>query len=159
MRWLWNRITAYFFRRRRQTFRFFDGQRWRRGDPFRIWRALENHDRLDMESMHQDVDAGVEPACTIAMEAICEVFEVERYNSETGRGMLDWELSNMLAMFIYYISDLKKKQSPGSMPSSPTGSECSTSPEPPEKTGNSSADSYSTPREQKSEPAIEPSAP
>jgi hypothetical protein len=154
-----NFLTASRRLRQRGLFRFWDGRRWRYADPFKCWREINNHEKLNMESMADDIDAGNEPETSIALNAVCEVFGVERWSDKTRRGLTDSELLNLLADFQEFLELLKKSGSPG-----PTSSEVSatfqssTSPELPDEATKPLSDSGSAPSESNSASPTEPSA-
>jgi hypothetical protein len=97
---------------------YWDGQTTRRGDPFRLQRDLNNHATMNMAEMSPDVDAGKEPATTIMVEAIAEVFGVKRWDGTAG--LTDWEILNLLAKLDDYLLALKKNTSLGLTSSPPT---------------------------------------
>lgn len=124
-------IRAWFTERnatsRRSLFRYWDGGKWRAGDPFAIWRALANHPKLDLDTMAPMADAGKEPETTILIEAFCEVFDVQRWDEKAQTGLTDWEIMNLLVELQTYFSNLKKNTSPGPTSPAPTDSESSMS--------------------------------
>lgn len=145
MQWLRNLLDRR--QRRRGLFRYHDGRRWRYGDPFLIWRRLQNHEKCNLETMAPELDEGKEPESTIVLEAIAEVFGVQRWNDETCTGLIDWELVALLSQLDEFLEGLKKNINPGPISSPPMESESSISPVPPGDPMNSSSDSGSVPIE------------
>ncbi len=131
----------------RGLFRYHDGRRWRHGDPFLIWRRLHNHPKCNLETMAPELDEGKEPGATIVLDAICQVFDVQRWDDHGKSGLIDWELIGLLAQLDAFLDDLKKNTSPGPISSEPTESESSISPAPPDEVTSSSSDSGSVPIE------------
>ncbi len=140
--WFTNWLTRRIVHRRRQIFRYFDGRCWRMGDPFRLWRALESHETFNLDTMHEAIDDGIEPECSIGLAAIQEVFQIAPYDGRNG--LQDWELGDLLARFLEYISDVKKKPAPGLTSPAATDPESSTDPMDRSETTSCSSDSSST---------------
>lgn len=128
----------------RGLFRYHDGERWRYADPFATWRSIINHSRFSIETMALEVDRGGEPETTICIEAMCEVFGVERWDKATNRGLTDWQILSLLDQFDRYLTSVKKNSSTGPTSSAPTDSDSSPVQVPPEPTTNSSSDFTST---------------
>jgi len=132
------------FRERRRLgqrglFRYHDGQRTRWGDPFLLWRALINHEKLDLASMGELADTGQEPATTIVVEACCEVFGVKRWSDATQAGLTDWEVLDLLDQLDKYLQGLKKNSNRTLISSEPTAEPPSTSAASPAETTSSSS--------------------
>lgn len=106
--------------RQRELFEYWDGEKLRRGDPFRLWRALNNHSKMNLENAPL-VDKGEEPETTIFVKAIAEVFNVKRWDGESG--LTDWEMLRLLFDFSDFNIALKKNTSPMPISSPPTDSE------------------------------------
>jgi len=129
-----------FWRRRRQRkavqaralFSYWDGTRWRYTDPFLAWRRLDNHKTLSLDAMAPLADAGKEPETTIMVEALCEVFDVRRWDEATTTGLTDWQVLNLLVELEGYFEGLKKSINPGPTSPEPTDSASSTPPEDPD---------------------------
>lgn len=111
--------------RERYLLRFWDGQRWRYGDPFAIWRALANHPEANLETMLELADAGQEPETTIVVGAICEAFGVRRWDGR--RGLTDWQVLELPALLVELFETVKKNISPGSNSAESTDSGSATS--------------------------------
>lgn len=135
------------FRRRgnRLLFRYHDGRRWRRADPFRCYRALKFHERFNLDTHPSLVDEGVEPETSIAIEAIAEVFHLQRWTADNEVGLTDWEVLSVFSDFFYYLESLKKSTGSGLTFTQPTAESSSSSPPPPDLTTNVSSPSTSTP--------------
>lgn len=145
MQWLRNFLDRRLHRR--GLFRYHDGRHWRYGDPFLMWRRLHNHSKCNLETMAPELDDGNEPEASIVLDAICEVFGVQRWDEESKTGLIDWELIGLLAQLNGFLNDLKKNTSPGQILSEPMDSESSISPAPPAEATNSSSDSGNVPIE------------
>lgn len=117
---IFGRLAARRQTRQRELFEYWDGSTIRRGDPFRLWRALKNHQKMNMDDAPL-IDAGQEPETTIFVEAIAEVFGVQRWDGK--KGLIDWEILNLLFDLSDYNIALKKNISPMPISSPPTGSE------------------------------------
>jgi len=140
-----NFLTASRRLRQRGLFRFWDGARWRYADPFKAWREICNHEKLNLEDMAEAIDKGDEPETSIALEVVCQVFGVERWSQQTHRGLTDSELLNLLGDFQEFLEALKKNGNPGPISSPPTASESSTGPAVPDAaTSFSSAFGYAS---------------
>ena len=135
-------------KKRRSLFRYWNGKREVYGDPFSIWRQILNHPKFNAETMAFLVDEGSEPETTICVEAMCEIFGVQRWDAETQTGLTDMEIIMLLDGFDNYLSTVKKNSSLGATSSPATASESSTSTEPQTEATNSSADATSTSSEQ-----------
>lgn len=132
----------------RGLFRYHDGQRIRWGDPFALWRGLVNHPEMNLETMAPLVDEGQEPETSIVLNATAEVFGVQRWDSQAGAGLTDWEILGLLTALQEYLAALKKNTSPGRTSAEPTGPPpCSDFPGPPSQATSASSDSGSTPSE------------
>lgn len=115
LRW-WRR---WRLRRTGQVYRYFDGLRWRDGDPLTLWRALVGHpDNIPL--LAPAYDEGKEPDASRFIDAICTVFGLTRFDGATGRGLLESEILGVLTGFHAYLEDLKKKLDPGSTSASLT---------------------------------------
>lgn len=133
---------------RRSLFRYWNGERDVYGDPFYIWRQILNHPKFNAETMAFLVDEGSEPETTICVEAMCEIFGVQRWDSDTQSGLTDMEIIMLLDSFDAYLSGVKKNSSTGATSSPPTDSESSTSTEAPKEATSSSSGANSTSSEQ-----------
>lgn len=111
MRWFFDLVTAIFRRRRQRRMdllRYWDGTGWRYGDPFLLYRKLWSHPELNIEAQAPLVDAGQEPETTIFVTALAEIFGVERWDPDTGRGLTDWEVLDCFQQLNEYMVALKK---------------------------------------------------
>jgi hypothetical protein len=127
----------------RGLFRYWDGSRFRYGDPAVIWRSLLNHPRMNLETMIPLAEQGQEPEATIVTEALCEIFDVQYWDGQAG--LTTWEVMDLVPQFEDYLTALKKNTSPSRMPLQLMAFGSSTSPEPPDEPPNSTADCSSTP--------------
>lgn len=123
-RYFFNWATRKWRQRRRAIYHFFDGHTWRTADPIRLFREFQHHERFRMdEEWMALVDGQSEPETTCALDAICEVFNVRRYDE--GSGLTDSELMDLWADLIGWLHDLEKKNNPGLTLSDATASESS----------------------------------
>ena len=113
----------------RLLFAFWDGFRFRRTDPFRVWREIQADKTVDIEAAAPFVDEGKEPETTLVVEAIARAFGVRRWDAEIGAGLTDWELLNLFSDLSGYLLAVKKKFSPGPTPPPPTAPPSSITPE------------------------------
>jgi hypothetical protein len=146
-------------KKRRGLFRYHDGSRWRYADPFAAWRSILNHPTFNIETMAHEIDAGGEPETTICIEAMCEVFDLKRWDKYSATGLTDWQVLAVLDQFDTYLTSVKKNSSRGQTLSEPTASESSTSRVPQEPTTNPLSDSTSVETESISEGGTSQSAP
>lgn len=143
----------------RQIFEYWDGAAWRHGDPFRLWRGLLAHPKLNMDTMLNAVDRGEEPETTITVEAVCGLFGLHRLNPMTGKGLTDDQIIDVLFKLATYFDTQKKTSNPGLTSLSPTvPSSPSVMDSPPEITP-SSADSTPASIDPSSASPTEPSLP
>lgn len=125
-RWRLRRAT-----KQRLLFQYHDGKQTRYGDPFGLWRALHAHPTLNLERDADALDRGEEPAATQAITALCQIFGVQRWNEQTGRGLTDWEVCDLIVQLQQYLDALKKNTSAGPTSPEPTGLPSSTGQEAP----------------------------
>jgi len=144
-------------KKQRGLFRYHDGERWRYTDPFAAWRLILNHPTFNIETMAHEIDAGAEPETTICIKAMCDVFDLKRWDNSTNTGLTDWQVLAILDQFDGYLTSVKKNSSRGRILSEPTESESSTSPVPQEPTTKPSSDSTSAETEPISEGGTSPS--
>jgi hypothetical protein len=131
--------------RARMLFRFWDGSRWRYGDPFRIWRRIVNDEKFNVQNHGPLADAGMEPETTYCIEAVCAAFGVEQFSDQTGRGLTDQELLDLLAQLANYLNALKKNTASGPISPAPTDSpSCNSSPTSEQAATSSQSDYGST---------------
>lgn len=113
--------------RSRAIFRYWDGARWRRIDPFLAFRRLSTHATFDWETDPALIDfADKHTASECAdktVRAVREVFDVPLFDGS--RGLTEAELIELLGQFTAYVSDAKKNIAPSATLPPPTGSESS----------------------------------
>jgi hypothetical protein len=117
--------------RDRIVFRYFDGRKWRVGDPFSLWRKLAHHPTVDLQTAAPMLDEGQEPESSQMLDALADVFGLHRLDSKSGDGLTDWEIKGIFLGFSAYMQGLKKSTESGPAPSPPTDSASSTSQEVP----------------------------
>lgn len=145
--------------RGRALFSYHDGARLRRADPAELWRKLLNHTRMNFADMLPLAHQGQEPEATIVLEALAEIFRVERWDDQSGRGLTNWELLDLVREFDEYLTELKKTLNPSLMPWQLLVYGSSTGPEPQSETTSFTAASCSTPPASNSAAATASSAP
>jgi hypothetical protein len=151
--WILNKWRNWRIAKQRLLYSYWDGKTQRRGDPFRIWREIENDTSIDLDTMAVFVDGGREPETSLMVEAIARAFRVERWNEETQSGLIDWEIIDLLIYLQSFMLALKKNISPGQTSPTITESASSTLPEALADPTNASLDSGSTSSEPKPETA------
>lgn len=104
---------AYRLRQSRELYTLYDGQRWRRLDPWRTWRDFIADPEYNVETMAEAAYDQQEPEYTYALNAICRAFGLQRWNPATEAGMTDEELLQVFADFCDYMESVKKKRSRG----------------------------------------------
>ena len=141
-------------------FPYWDGEKTRYGDPFLIWRSLTQDEKVNLDRLLPEVDDAQNAAVQTAVDHVCKVFDVRRWDPATQSGLTDLEILNLLGSVLRWTAFVKKNSSPG--PTSPpaTAPASSTSPAPPSETRNASGDSTSTstaPKPAAPTPCCEPS--
>lgn len=126
-------------------FRYWDGRRWRRADPFRLWREL--FARNSIADLYGPAVEGREPETTELLERLCQVFGVQRWDERTRQGLTDWEIFSLLGQFHEYLEALKKSISPGLISPPPGDSASGTGPAAPDGATKASSPSWSSPSE------------
>ena len=94
--------------RRRMIYRFWDGQNFRRVDPIAVHLRLQSHPKFLVTRDLKLVDSGDREATEITAAAVCDCFEVQPYDTVTGRGLTVGERLGLLADFYFWI-ELQKK--------------------------------------------------
>lgn len=131
-------------RRTRALFWYWDGARWKFADPAALWRAMLNHPQLDFANDLQEASCGIEPKATETWKIIAGLLGVERM-AETGRGLTDWEIHDIVRQFEEYLELLKKSTSPLRMPLQLLALGFSTLPDSPDAATSAPLGSASTP--------------
>lgn len=128
--------------------RYFDGRRTRYGDPFQIWRVLQNQPAtMQVAYLEQFIESGKEPEVSQLMDLTSQAFGSTRYDPATGEGLTDAETLGLLLQFARYVSAVKKNTSPGPTLPEPTGSPSSSGMTPLSEAESASSDCTSTPSE------------
>ncbi len=143
-------------------FPYWDGQRVRYGDPFKIWLALTQDEKVNLQRLLPEVDEVQPKAIYQALAHVCKVFDVTRWDEATQSGLTDLELLALLNNVLSWTNLVKKNSRPGltSPPATPV-STSSPSPASPQPTRNSSSDSTSIASDKRPggpTPVCEPSA-
>jgi hypothetical protein len=106
--WLIDSIRRWRRNRSRAVFRFFDGKRTRAVDPWAVYVALEMHPKYKHD-MAEAIREGELEETEIAVAAASEIFGVPRYKNNEKLGLTDGELVELLASFVLYTTESKKK--------------------------------------------------
>ena len=143
-------------KRKRLLFRYWDGQRDRRGDPVAMFRKLVSHPTFRLDMHPRLVDEGDEESIEETIQATCDVCGVSRW-SEESPGLTQMELLELFTAFCDYVAGLKKNIVFGSIRSPATAE--STSSDSSGEITNDSAPSGSPSNGQKSEKPTESAVP
>jgi hypothetical protein len=140
-------------------FAYWDGCKVRYADPFRIWRELTQDEKVNFDRLMPEIDDAESPAITTAVEHVCKVFAVKRWDEATQTGLTDLQLLHLLGDVLRWTAFVKKKPSRG--PTSPTVAADTSSVGQADQpsTPNSSSASTSTETESKPAEPIPSSAP
>lgn len=161
-------IRKWFERRRlrdRALFAYRDGTRERYADPAEVWRKLLNHPTMNFVDMMPLAEQGQEPEVSVVLDALAEIFDVDRWDESTGRGLTNWETLDLVHQFDAYLNALKKNISTQRMPlllsvyGQRTGSPHPQPDPAAEPSMNSTADSSSMPAESSADEATTASEP
>lgn len=105
--WLW--VLSFLGLDPRGIFVFYDGRRWRRVDPFVIYRAIYEVDGFDPDTSLAKLNQGETrqklKQIAIVADAVRRVFQVNTLN---GGGLTDLECADLLSDFFEFADDLKK---------------------------------------------------
>lgn len=156
----------------RLIFEYFDGSRIVKADPMVLWRGMADHEKFNMETHPELIDAGDWEAYQIMLDAVREVFHVGPYSTvsytgdlycEIPHGLTETETMNLWAEFSGFLEDIQKKTNDGVTLSALMDLGSSSLLEPPSEIMPPLSDSGSTttePREElptaKSEPSMPP---
>lgn len=148
--WQWWRSRAA--RRRRTLFEFWDGRRFRRRDPWVIYRQLYNDEEFvigkdpsDPADMLKEALALEEPAFSKAVRCVHRAFGTRPYDDARREGLTEIEAVNLLVDFLEWLDGLLKKNAGSPIWSPPTGSASSSGPGSPAPATSSPSASPSSP--------------
>lgn len=127
---------------RRDIFVYHDGTRERRADPLLLWDRIRLDPECDLAAVLPASGRGDAEAMRQLEAFVARVFEVERYDPETDQGLPVLDLHQLLARYMRYMEDLKKKRDLRPISSPPLGSSSSDP-----STTRPTADSCSMPEE------------
>ena len=105
----------------KRLFSYWDGSKYRRVDPYVTWRLYCNHEGIDHES-GELIDQGIEPFVTDFINALCEIFDVERWDDKTETGLTEQEIVGLTCELAEWFDSVKKNGDGGSISSQPTDS-------------------------------------
>jgi len=120
----------------------------------RLWRALLNHPKLNLETIGPLLDCAKEPESSDALQALAEIFGLTRFDAKTGSGLPDLEMLDVAGRFNEYMDVVKKNIAPGPTPPPPGDLGSWISLEPQDGPESASGDSSSIPAEPTSAAAM-----
>lgn len=100
-RWWYRRI------RKALLFSFWDGERIRSVDGERLWRAIANHPILTDPLFQVEAAKDQPEKVDQYLDAVAEVFGVQRYDPSSGKGLTDGELANTIVAFSEWLRQKK----------------------------------------------------
>lgn len=100
---------GWFKKPKRKIFKFFDGAHNRLADPLKVFLYLKSHPEFKIESDPKLADLGHPGAIRRMVQAAREAFQIHEL---ANGGLTDGEVLDVLAAFIGYMEDVKKKSSP-----------------------------------------------
>lgn len=125
-------------------FRYWDGEAVREADPFLTLRKLLAWQKEIGDETIAEAMAAREPAATIVVDGLCDMFAVKPWSPENPKGLTGWELLRIYRQFEALLDQLKKNGSPGPTSAEPTDSDASIPPEVPAEAPKPSSGSIST---------------
>lgn len=129
MGWLMNWFRAWRRRRQRHLYEFFDGRRFRRGDPWAIYRALHSDEEFAPQEQLQLAAELHEPEFSRAVRCVHRAFGTKPFDEATGTGLTETEAFATMVEFLEWCDELVKKNGPSPTSSPTSDSESSTSPD------------------------------
>ena len=98
--------------RKREIYRYHDGQRTRGADPIEVLRKMGNHEKFVFEKHVAECaspePAISEPAAEISIAATRDIFGIKPWSDETESGLTELETLAVLNGFCEFIDGLKK---------------------------------------------------
>lgn len=113
-------------KRARLLFEFWDGERFRRVDPWVVWRTFKEDKDFNYETQLDIAQNGESPEIGLFVAAMCNAFGVKRYDEKTNTGMTESEMFVLLSDLGFFFDALKKNGSTSSTASQPTDLDTST---------------------------------
>ena len=107
-------------RDRREIFAYHDGVRRRYADPIVVWRAIESDPEFDPTRHFGEMDRGDGEAFQVATRMVRRVFDLPAFDTATGRGLTEFQVTKLLWDFIAYTEAVKKNIGPPPTAPSPT---------------------------------------
>ena len=98
-------------RRRRQLFRYFDGDRMRRADPLVLLAAIDQDPEYVPDKTPYFIAAGQQDAIDVSIRMVNRVFGAQPYDDETGIGLTTNEAMSLFSQFMTWLDGLKKNTS------------------------------------------------
>lgn len=92
----------------RFIYKYFDGTKERCDDPLAIRHRLDTHSTYRFDVHPVLAEKGDAAAYEIVLTAICDAFQVSRFDSATGKGLTQTELIGLLVDFGNYLEAVKK---------------------------------------------------
>jgi hypothetical protein len=126
-------------------FSYWDGQKFRYADPFKLWRDLTQDEKVNLERLLPEADDADGRAVDALVAHVCRVFGVTRWDEAARSGLTDLELLHLLQSTLRWTAFVKKNSSPGpTLPPATAAATSSASPGPPNPTRSASSDCTST---------------
>ena len=104
----------------KRLFKYWDSTQWRYIDPVTAFRKCQHHEAMDWDNKGTLIEAGSEPETTEYVQAICDIFDVEKYDESTGEGLTETELAGLLNHLTEWLLGVKKNTSGSSTSPEPT---------------------------------------
>ncbi len=123
---MFNWLRKRLLQKSRAIYRFWNGERFVCRDPMEIYRALKSHKTFDW-GVHTQVVEWDWPVRDIVLDAIREVFGVEKFDPATGKGLLEEETLRLLWDYSYYC--LKKNANTNGRQTQPVATAQDSSPD------------------------------
>ena len=95
---------------RRDIFIYHDGTKERRADPLLLWDRIRLDPECDLGAVLPASGRGDTDAMRQLENFVCRVFGVQRYDPATDQGLPILDLHRLLARYMRYMEDLKKKR-------------------------------------------------
>ena len=154
--WLFNWLRSRRRRQQRQLFEFWDGSRFRKADPWPIYRQLYNDEEFIVGGGPDDPTGMLapfvdlqEPEFSKAIRCGHRAFGTQPFDGR--RGLTEGEVADLIGEFLLWCDALVKKNVGSPTSSPPTESGSSTGPECPDDPTTSPLPSSSSPTESKPE--------
>lgn len=100
----------------RLIFRYRLGDQERMADPLAVFRAINEHPEIDLESDLKRIDTDIVATPDLESlgrltDATRKAFGLQSFDGATGQGVLDFEVQQILAQFLHFMAGIAKKKS------------------------------------------------